>query len=330
MTTGYRQYPPHAHPPGRRARLALACGIGLILGAGPALAQDGFCSATATALFRACQSEVKDDFFTAHGEVHQRLGEGGAARVLGRGAHGEQGGQPALPRAARRPQQLCKALGEDRYDPDFDPADFDDDFSEPHESESVLPARDRQPLGLRGRRRDGRGRGPGRDQVDRGRDLHRGARPRRAGRRASSRTPTTGSASARTAPSTTAARCSQKLRELRGRRSRGRRSSSSLEGSWKAGRDGDRPGTLFPGSPTVGAVYRQELSPGNAEDAARVLSTTYGFGTTRSSTQFVPQALAELLCAADDCVVTGEFIAALVPARSSASTTRAGSGSSSR
>src|SRR5262249_49287921 len=33
----------------------------------------------------------------------------------------------------------------------------------------------------------------------------------------------------------------------------------SIEGSWKAGRDGALPGVLFPGAPAVGQVFRQEF-----------------------------------------------------------------------
>jgi hypothetical protein len=56
----------------------------------------------------------------------------------------------------------------------------------------------------------------------------------------------------------------------------------------------------------VGDTYRQEWSVGNAEDAAEVLSTTYGYGNDATLDEHVPQALAELLCN-DDCWVTGEF-----------------------
>ncbi len=76
-------------------------------------------------------------------------------------------------------------------------------------------------------------------------------------------------------------------------------------GSWKAGRDGDQPGILFPAMPVVGATYRQEWSIGDAEDVAEVLSTTYGFGTAPELDELVPQSLAALLCA-NDCVVTRE------------------------
>jgi hypothetical protein len=46
----------------------------------------------------------------------------------------------------------------------------------------------------------------------------------------------------------------------------------SLEGSWKAGRDGAKPGILMKAHPQVGDVYRQEFALGEAEDLAEVLS----------------------------------------------------------
>ena len=79
-----------------------------------------------------------------------------------------------------------------------------------------------------------------------------------------------------------------------------------VEGSWKAGRDGAKAGILFPHMPMVGDVYRQEWAPGDAEDVAQVLATNYGFGNDAALDAFVPQALADLLCN-DDCIVTGEF-----------------------
>jgi hypothetical protein len=81
----------------------------------------------------------------------------------------------------------------------------------------------------------------------------------------------------------------------------------SMDGTFKAGRDGDKAGLLFPASPRVGSTYRQEFSAGNAEDAAMVLSTTYSYGHDATLDQLVPPALAQLLCAAGDCVVTAEF-----------------------
>jgi hypothetical protein len=79
----------------------------------------------------------------------------------------------------------------------------------------------------------------------------------------------------------------------------------SIDGSFKIGRDGDKPGVLFPADPVVGTTYRQEYSLGNAEDVATVLSTTYAYGDAPELDASVPQALAEHLCD-HDCVVTDE------------------------
>jgi hypothetical protein len=46
----------------------------------------------------------------------------------------------------------------------------------------------------------------------------------------------------------------------------------STAGSWKAGRDGARAGIVMKAHPRVGDTYRQEFSPGVAEDQATVLS----------------------------------------------------------
>jgi len=46
---------------------------------------------------------------------------------------------------------------------------------------------------------------------------------------------------------------------------------SSTKGSWEAGVDGAQPGIIMKGAPKVGAGYRQEYRPGEAEDMAKVL-----------------------------------------------------------
>jgi hypothetical protein len=77
----------------------------------------------------------------------------------------------------------------------------------------------------------------------------------------------------------------------------------SIDGSFKAGRDGAKPGILLPGSPVAGAFYLEEFDLGNAEDVAEILSTEYGYGEDDDLDRFVPRALAELLCD-ENCVVT--------------------------
>jgi hypothetical protein len=46
----------------------------------------------------------------------------------------------------------------------------------------------------------------------------------------------------------------------------------SLEGSWKAGVDGAKPGIIMEAHPQAGDIYRQEFALGSAEDMAQVLS----------------------------------------------------------
>jgi len=79
-----------------------------------------------------------------------------------------------------------------------------------------------------------------------------------------------------------------------------------IEGSWKTGRDGGKPGVAMFAHPVPGTTYRQELLFGEAEDTAEVLTDSYGFGNDPSLDDHVPQALANLLCSNDDCVVTEE------------------------
>ena len=46
---------------------------------------------------------------------------------------------------------------------------------------------------------------------------------------------------------------------------------ASSAGSWEAGVDGALPGIVMPANPQVGDAYRQEFSPGEAEDLAEVV-----------------------------------------------------------
>lgn len=81
----------------------------------------------------------------------------------------------------------------------------------------------------------------------------------------------------------------------------------SIDGSFKTGRNFDKPGIIFLGNPKKGDVYRQEFSLANAEDVAEVLTTTYSFGgPDRTLDEFVPQQLAKLFCQ-NDCVVTKDI-----------------------
>src|SRR5262249_15447623 len=81
-----------------------------------------------------------------------------------------------------------------------------------------------------------------------------------------------------------------------------------VEGEFKAGRDGAKPGVVFPAAPTVGVTHRQEFLIGDAEDVSTVVSTSYSFGHDATLDQGVPADLANALCS-NDCVVTRDFSA---------------------
>ena len=71
---------------------------------------------------------------------------------------------------------------------------------------------------------------------------------------------------------------------------------SDLEGSWKAGADGAKPGILMYAAPLVGQVYRQEFLLGEAEDMGEVISVSETDAT-------VPAA-----DCSGGCVVTRDFL----------------------
>jgi hypothetical protein len=67
-----------------------------------------------------------------------------------------------------------------------------------------------------------------------------------------------------------------------------------IEGSFKASREGAKPGILMPASPQEGQTYRQEVALGEAEDLAEVISLT--------GTETVPAA-----GCVGDCLVSRDF-----------------------
>lgn len=70
----------------------------------------------------------------------------------------------------------------------------------------------------------------------------------------------------------------------------------AIDGSFKAGRDGAQPGILLPANPQVGDAYRQEFDLGNAEDTVEVISIT--------GTESAPGGSCD-----GDCFVTRDFSA---------------------
>lgn len=68
-----------------------------------------------------------------------------------------------------------------------------------------------------------------------------------------------------------------------------------IEGSWKAGRDSAKPGILIGAAPQVGDIYQQEVALGEAEDVAEVISTSGNESVEAGFSCY------------QDCVVTKEF-----------------------
>lgn len=305
MATGYRRNVPTASNFSRYwagRTLASAAALGFVLAAGPALARPP-CSATASAQFEACKNDINDNFFTASALCINVLDKQEQKKCFAEAktARDEEGRSCSKKRAAR--EDLCAAIGEGPYDPNFDPALFDSDFRHITHLNPYAPLT----IGNRWEYVDGQehvtievldktkliegvtcivshDRAEEDGKVIEDTDDWFGQR----------KDGTVDYCGESTASFETFPGDVPEEPEL-----------VEIEGSWKAGR-GALPGTFFPGSPTVGQVYRQEFSPGVAEDIAEVLSTSYGFGRDAELDQFVPRNLVQLLCSANDCVVTRE------------------------
>ena len=80
----------------------------------------------------------------------------------------------------------------------------------------------------------------------------------------------------------------------------------NIDGSFKAGREGAKPGIIALAAPHVGDSYLEEFSLGNAEDVTEILSTTYAFGHDAELDENVPVELASRFCTGN-CVVTKNY-----------------------
>lgn len=286
--------------------LTIVPAMSFVFGAGTALAQHNgrFCSATARALFLSCQNEVTDDFFKAKAICINISDEDERDGCFTETLEDRNSGMKRCDQEQKGRRDACKFLGEDRYDPEFTPANFDDpknpakpnpyfpltvgnrwEYQEGDESVTVEVLNETKLIAgvtclvVLDRVSEGRG------LVEDTNDWF-----------AQAKNGDVYYCGEETKEFETFAGDDPQLPEL-----------VSLDGSFKHGRDGDKSGIQFLGSPTPGAVYRQEFSVANAEDVAEVLSTTYKFGNNVELDQFVPEDLATLLCAAGDCVVTKEF-----------------------
>jgi len=270
----------------------------------PRQVEGSFCSDTADALSRACGSGVEDDRWIAEAICINLSDDAARAQCLADADAARGDGEQLCDAQLAGRRDACTALGESRYDPDFDSDLFDDDFTDLTAPNPYFPLA----IGNRWEYRGGTevntvevlDRTKSIDDVtcivvkdvvmDDG-DLREETDDWYA-----------------QAKDGTVWYCGEEVRNFESFDGDEPRNPElvSNDGSFKAGRDGDKPGIIFQASPSKGQVYLEEFSLGNAEDVTEILSTTYAFGNTPELDESVPQQLADLLCSGD-CVVTKNY-----------------------
>ncbi len=295
------------NPIARSARFILMTALGALslTPAAPSLAgKRAFCSETAELQEQACILEAQDDQTNARA-ICLNISDSAERRACN--ADAAQAQQEAIRSCdeiddAR--EELCGLIGEARYEPDFDPANYDDP-RDPSRPNPYLPlavgnhwtfVEDTEIVDITvldaSKAIDGLGCIVMRDVVSVDGEVVEDTDDWFAFRRDGA-----------------VMYCGEEVKDYETFLGDDpiRPELTSRDGSFKHGRDGDQGGVIMPGTPIVGVTYRQEFSAGNAEDAATVLSTTYRFGHDATLDAFVPPALANLLCSAGDCLVTKEF-----------------------
>jgi hypothetical protein len=265
------------------------------------VAQGKFCTATAAAVARACSNETLDDYYIGVGIcINESDGRDRTECFTDvRDSLDEATAECAAQRKARG--ALCKTLGEDRYDPEFEARDFDRDFRNLTNPNPYFP------LGI-GNRWEFRSATEKdvvlvtsatkliddvrcivvRDEVSVDGVVTEGTNDWFA-----------------QAKDGAVWYCGEETAEFEtfdGDRPM-KPELVSIDGSFKAGRDGDKPGIIFQANPRPGQTYIEESSLGNAEDATFVIVVDYSYGRYPNLDILVPPQLARLLCARN-CVVT--------------------------
>jgi hypothetical protein len=264
----------------------------LVLAAPDAAA--GSCTNTAVVAFRACFADALDNFLIAKG-VCLNLGSAAEFNDCLAEARSTRREERTLCRDQRSARgELCQALGEDAYDPDFDPANFVDPRKIGH---GVTPnpyfplvagyqwvyESDEQTITVAVTKRTKLIEGVTcvvvTDRVEEGGVVVEDTEDWHA-------QDTDGNV-------WYCGELSKTLEVFEGDRPP-RPELVELEGSWKTGREGDKPGIIMLAKPQVGDVYRQEFALSTAEDAAEVISTTGSESTPAASCD-------------GDCLVTRDF-----------------------
>jgi len=268
------------------------------------VAQGQFCSATAQAAFRACGNQTQDDFWIQVGIcINESDTRDRTECFEDAKATREEASQLCEDQRSAR-VGLCKEVGEGRYDPEFEPKSFESDFAHPGTKNPYFPLGIGSQWEFRSATQsikvavlnatkliDGVRCIVVRDEVSEKGVVIEGTND--------------WFAQARDGNVWYCGEETATFETFRGDRPV-RPELTSIDGSFKAGRDGDKPGIIFLAAPEPGRVYIEESSLGNAEDATEILSVNYSFGKNPQLDELVPPQLARLFCA-NNCVVTRNF-----------------------
>lgn len=274
--------------------LSVACATLIILSSRPAVAASSQrCSQTSSAMRQACWHEIQDDFWTAVANCQNlpSLADRSECRQTAREVRREAGEECGDVFAAR--QDVCDLIGQEAYDPDFSPANFVD----PDEIGITVAPNPYFPLvpGAEWRYKKGdetvvvvvsnktkliegvtcrvvvdtvRVDGVVKEDTDDWYAQHQNGDVWYCGEEVKDFETFVGD--------------KPEEPEL-----------VAIDGSFKAGRDSAKPGLFMLANPQVGDAYRQEMSLGEAEDYAQVISIT--------GTESVPAA-----SCTNNCLVTRE------------------------
>jgi hypothetical protein len=248
----------------------------------------GYCDRTAKALLSACQNEFRDDFWIAtascinESDAAERKSCHEEARIL------KQDGPRLCEREYRARLGVCDLLGQDRYDPEFDPAQFVD----PDQIGVSVEPNPYFPLVV-GRQWTYRADDEiTTDTVTNKTKLIEGVTCRVVHdvvKVNGAATEITDDWFAQDLAGNIwyCGEVAQELETFEGD-DPPEPEIVSLEGTWKAGVEGGQPGILVLAAPQVGEGYREEISYGEAEDVAKVISIT--------GTEAVPAAQCNKTC----------------------------------
>ena len=268
------------------------------------VAQGMFCSATAQAEFHACGNGVLDDYWIALAIcINESDNKDRAECVQEARASRTEANQLCRDQLEGR-GDACSELGEHRYDPEFEPALFEKNFANLANPNRYFPLAIGSQWEFRSATQSTKVQVLNETKLI---DEVRCVVVRDEVREDGALIESTNDWFAQ-AKDGTVWYCGEETSEFES--FQGDRPMKpervSIDGSFKAGRDGDKPGIIFQANPLKGQFYVEEASLGNAEDATEILSTNYAFGKNPKLDELVPRKLAKLLCSGD-CVVTRNF-----------------------